>query len=77
MVSVKSVSVPEQGNEPVIAAMLGPQSLVRFGDKVRVGPIRKLRLFRSFSVNVLPSWLRNADQWNPDYRVGTNEKSRN
>ena len=36
-----------------------------------------VRLFRSFSVNVLPSWLRNADQWQPDYRVVTNEKPRN
>ena len=33
--------------------------------------------FRSFSVNVLPWWLRNADQWKPDYRVVTNEKPRN
>ena len=43
----------------------------------RSGPIRYLSLFRSFSVNVLPSWLRNADQWKPDYRVVTNEKPRN
>ena len=31
---------------------------------------------RSFSVNVLPSWLRNADQWKQDYRVVTDEKPR-
>ena len=35
-----------------------------------------IKLFRSFSVNVLPSWLRNTDQWKPDYRVVTNEKPR-
>ena len=32
-----------------------------------------LSLFQSFSVNVLPWWLRNADQWKPDYRVVINE----
>ena len=47
------------------------------GDQVRFGPIRLLNLFRYFSVKVLPSWLRNADQWKPDYRVVTNEKPRN
>ena len=36
-----------------------------------------LSLFRSLSVNVLPLWLRNADQWKPDYPVVTNEKLRN
>ena len=33
-------------------------------------------MFWSFSVNVLPSWLRKADQWILDYRVVTNEKPR-
>ena len=37
----------------------------------------EVSLFWSFSVKVLPSWLRNADQWKPDYRVVTNEKPRN
>ena len=50
----------------------------------RLGPLRsdsvntyELSLFRSFSVNVLPSRFRNADQWKSDYRVVTNEKPRN
>ena len=25
--------------------------------------------FRSFSVNLLPIWLRKADQWKPDYHL--------
>ena len=36
-----------------------------------------IKLVSVLSVNVLPSWLRNADQWKPDYRVVTNEKPRN
>ena len=36
-----------------------------------------IKLVSSFSVNVLPTWLRNADQWKSDYRVVTNEKPRN
>ena len=51
--------------------MHGSRSLVRFG------PIRELSVFWFFSVNALPSWLRNTDQWKPDYRVVTNEKARN
>ena len=47
------------------------------GDWMLFGPLMYLSLFRSFSVNVLPSWLRNADQWKPDYRAVTNEKPRN
>ena len=31
----------------------------------------------SFWINVLPSWLRNADQWKPDFCEVTNEKLRN
>ena len=41
------------------------------------GSWTKISLFRSFSVNVLPSWLRNADRWKPDYCVVTNEQPRN
>ena len=36
-----------------------------------------IKLVSVLFVNVLPSWLRNADQWKPDYRVVTNEKPRN
>ena len=42
-----------------------------------VSVIRLLSLFLSFSAKVLPSWLQNADQWKPDYRVVTNEEPRN
>ena len=38
------------------------------------GPIRCLGPLR---FRCLCSWFRNADQWKPDYRVVTNEKSRN
>ena len=62
--------------KPAIAAIHGPHCLVRFGDKVRFGPIRQLSLFRSFSVNVLSSWLLNVDQWKSGYRKVTNEKPR-
>ena len=37
----------------------------------------RVSLFWPFSVSVLTSWLRTADQWKPDYRVVTNEKPRN
>ena len=57
--------------------LCGPCIAAIAGDYVRFGPIRQLNLFRYFSVNVLPSWLRNADQWKPDCRVVTNEKPRN
>ena len=57
--------------------LCGPCIAAISGDEVRFGLIRYLSMFRSFSVNVLPTWLRNADQWKPDYRVVTNEKPRN
>ena len=36
-----------------------------------------IKLVSVLSVNVLPSWLRNSDQWKPDYRAVTSEKPRN
>ena len=61
-----------QGPHSLDSAIRSETSLITESDR-----IRKLSLFRTFSVNVLPSWLRNADQWKPDYRVVTNEKPRN
>ena len=43
--------------------LCGPCIAAITGDQLCFGPIRSLSLFRSFSVNVLPSWLPNADQW--------------
>ena len=68
------ILIIEKQLQPAIAAMHGPHGLVRFDDWVRFG---NKACFGPFSVNILPSWLRNADQWKPDYRVVTNEKPRN
>ena len=44
--------------------LCGPCTAAIAGDQVRFGPIRYLNLLRYFSVNVLPSWLRNAENGN-------------